>query len=234
MRTARHARWQRFPDGAWTKIEQRANALPRPDPRAALVLRAAEHVRLAKTVVKAEPARGRFMLMGREFDFGSPEGIDWRGDFAEGNNPLRRMTLAYLGSVFRTDDLAVVERMVDSLEAGNPFGTPGVLRDVWNPYAASHRLINLMAWMALRKRPDARLIQHVRLCAALILADAETDLGFNHLLKNYVALAMYGFALRPSTSRASSPSACCPTAAMPNARPCTTRSGQHVVVRRVE
>jgi hypothetical protein len=197
LRTARHMRWQRFPDAAWAKLAERAENLPRPDPRAAPMQRAAEHVRLLNAAVEADPARGRFVLMGESFDFGRPEDIDWRGDFREGDNPLRRMTLAYLGSIFRTDELKVVERMVESLEAGNPFGAPGTLRDVWNPYAASHRLINLMAWMALRKRPDARLIQHVRMCAALILADAESDLGYNHLLKNYVAIAVYGFALRP-------------------------------------
>lgn len=197
IRQARHARWQRFPQRSWAKIASRAESLPRPDPRAAPVLRAAEHVRLANSIIEADPARGRFVLLGEEFDFGRPENIDWRGDFREGDNPLRRMTLAYLGSVFRTTELSVVERLVDSLETGNPLGTPGVLRDVWSPYTASHRLVNLMAWMALRKRPDARLTAHVRLCAALILADAEADLGFNHLLKNYVALAMYGFALRP-------------------------------------
>ena len=71
------------------------------------------------------------------------------------------------------------------------------MRDVWNPYAASHRLINLLSWMALRRRPDAALNAHARLCAALVLADLERDLGFNHLLKNFVALAMYGIPLDP-------------------------------------
>ena len=196
-RGVRHFRWARSPDTAWQRIEARAAQLPRPDVRAAPLARAAEHVRLLNSTLQGDMAKGRFTLLGREFDFGSPEAIDWRGDFAEGDNPLRRMTLAYLGHIFRTEDIALVERMVLSLERGNPFGTPGVMRDVWNPYAASHRLINLLSWMALRRRPDATLNAHARLCAALVLGDLERDLGFNHLLKNFVALAMYGIPLDP-------------------------------------
>jgi hypothetical protein len=87
--------------------------------------------------------------------------------------------------------------MVASLEEANPFSARGVFRDVWNPYAASHRLINLLAWMALNKRPDPRLIYHARLCAAVVLSDLERDLGYNHLLKNIVALATFGLQVRP-------------------------------------
>jgi hypothetical protein len=187
----------RFPDSTRRKVEAHAAKLGRPDPRAASLVRVAAHVKLLNADLQADIARGRFVLLNREFDFGSPEDIDWRGDFAEGDNPLRRMTLGYLGHIFTTGDVTLVERMVGSLEAGNPFTTPGVFRDVWNPYAASHRLINLLAWMALHRRPDPGLINHARLCAAVVLSDLERDLGYNHLLKNIVALATYGLQVRP-------------------------------------
>jgi hypothetical protein len=196
-RRSRYAWMARFPDSTRRKIEAHAAKLGRPDPRAASLGRVATHVQLLNAGLRADIAKGRFTLLNREFDFGAPEDIDWRGDFAEGDNPLRRMTLAYLGHIFTTGDLTLVERMVASLEDGNPFSAPGVFRDVWNPYAASHRIINLMAWMALYKRPDARLINHARLCAAVVLSDLERDLGYNHLLKNIVALAVYGLQVRP-------------------------------------
>ena len=186
----------RFPDSTRRKIEAHAAKLGRPDPRAASLARVATHVQLLNAGLQADITKGRFTLLGREFDFGAPEEIDWRGDFAEGDNPLRRMTLAYLGHIFTTGDVTLVERMVDSLEEGNPFSARGVFRDVWNPYAASHRIINLLAWMALHKRPDPRLVAHARLCAAVVLSDLEHDLGYNHLLKNLAALGVYGLQLR--------------------------------------
>jgi hypothetical protein len=196
-RRGRHEWMARFPQSTWRKIVAHAEKLGRPDLRAASLARVATHVKLLNAGLEADIAKGRFNLLGREFEFGSPEGIDWRGDFAEGDNPLRRMTLSYLGHIFTTGDVSLVERMVASLEEGNPFSAPGVFRDTWNPYAASHRVINLMAWMALNKRPDPRLITHARLCAAVVLSDLERDLGYNHLLKNIVALAAFGLQVRP-------------------------------------
>lgn len=190
-----------------------AGALPPPDPTRAGLAAAAEPVAALQATVHGADAggiaAGRFHLLNREFDFGSPGNIDWRGDFFEGGNPLRRMTLSYMGYAVpllargRGLDAETVVAVLGSLEAGNRFSVPGVLGDVWSPYAASHRLINLLAGLALYRRTgnappaeaEAAILDHVRLCAALVLAGLESDLGYNHLMKNLTALAFYCAAL---------------------------------------
>jgi hypothetical protein len=116
------------------------------------------------------------------------------------------MTLGYLGFAVPllarggADNLALVADLVQSLEAGNPWHRPGVFRNIWNPYTASHRVINLLAGLALHAKaggdlqdPHAtKIVAHVRFCAAFIRRNLEFDLGYNHLLKNLVALAVYG------------------------------------------
>ena len=153
-------------------------------------------------------ARGKFTLLNRTFDFGAPDAVRWRGEFHEGNNPLRRMTLAYMGYAVpllargRAEDATTVAALVASLDAQDPWSTPGVLRDVWNAYTASHRLINLIAGLALYRATSATppaeaeraLLNHARLCAAFVRANLERDLQYNHLMKNYVALALYASA----------------------------------------
>ena len=148
---------------------------------------------------------GKFSLLNQDFDFGSVENISWRGEFHEGNNPLRRMNLAYMGYVVpllaegKEGDIDIVCQILDGLEKQNPWSAKGVFRDVWNAYTASHRLINLLSGLTLftlagGSAPDGaktRLLKHIRLCAAFIRANLERDLQYNHLLKNYVALTVF-------------------------------------------
>jgi uncharacterized heparinase superfamily protein len=206
IRRGRRALFGLFPDAGRRHLAERAGRLPLPDPALPLLARAAEPVAALHRgfVDRAAIAAGRFTLLGHTFDFGSPESIDWRGDFDEGSNPLRRMTLAYLGDAValmatgRAEDAALALRLLQSFEDANlPLAAP-LLRDVWHAYAASHRLINLLAGAALHLKAggtaaDAlrRMCEHARLCAALVLADRERDLGYNHLLKNDVALAVF-------------------------------------------
>ena len=88
-------------------------------------------------------------------DFGGIDRIAWRAEMGEGNNRLWRMTLSYLGwtvpLLARGDasDVAMIRRAIDSLMAQNQWDVPGVFRDVWHPYSASHRLINLLTGHAL-------------------------------------------------------------------------------------
>lgn len=204
--------WARLPGFARARIEAAAKRLPLPDPGAPPMAEIADAILLLQRTVHGESfgesAEGRFRLLGEDFDFGSIEDINWRGDFREGANPLRRMTLSYLG--FAVPLLATGQRkaldaaagFVRSLEAGNPWSAPGALGDVWNPYAASHRILNLLSGLALYRRaggtPDeaaeAEILAHVRFCAALIRASLERDIQFNHLLKNLVALSAYASA----------------------------------------
>jgi len=204
-RRARRRLVRVFPDVARRRIERRAAALPMPDLDAAPLRAIAETVAASLGETRDELEAGRFTLMNRAFDFGAPDRIDWRGDFEDGDNPLRRMTLSYLGAALPAlanggGALEATAAMLASLERDNPWHIPGVLRDVWNPYAASHRLVNLLAGLALHRTAggpagtdaETAILGHVRLCAAFVRANLERDLQFNHLMKNLVALAVYG------------------------------------------
>lgn len=210
-----------FPRVARACMERAAAKLPLPDPASPELAALAQPVLALQLAVHGGQgdhldgiARGRFVLLNQSFDFGDVAAIDWRGDFQEGNNPLRRMTLAYMGYAVpllargRADDLAVIHSLLLGLERQNPWSAPGVFRDVWNPYTASHRLINLLSGLALfratgatpDKAMEAHMLEHARFCAAFIRANLERDLQYNHLLKDYVALAVYGAGL-PSLPR---------------------------------
>ena len=156
---------------------------------------------------------GRFTLLGRTVDFGGLDAVAWRRDLGEGNNALWRMSLSYCGYVppllasGEERALQAAASLVRSLERQNSFAAPGVFRDVWNPYSASHRLINLLVglhWFerAADVRPDAAerlaaqavLLKHIGFCAAFVVRNLERDLQYNHLLKDYVALVVYSCA----------------------------------------
>ncbi len=202
----------KFPAATRVRIEKAAAALPLPTADSDELKEIAEAVLLLqKTVHGDDPAgvrNGQFSLLNQDFDFGDIKNISWRGEFHEGNNPLRRMNLAYMGYVVpllaqgREDDPEIVCRILDGLEEQNPWSAPGVFRDVWNAYTASHRLINLLSGLALFRKAganpaekfEARILEHVRLCAAFIHANLERDLQYNHLLKNYVALTVFSAA----------------------------------------
>ena len=203
---------QIFPGVTRWRIRRAADRLPQPDPDSAPLAAIARIVLALQTAVHGgDPvgvAEGRFTLLNRDFDFGAADAIDWRGEFHEGNNPLRRMNLAYMGYAVpllaqgRAPDLAAVLNILHSLEAQNPFAAKTVFRDVWNAYTASHRLINLLSGLALYRAAggtadaaaEQTILDHARFCAAFIKANLERDLQYNHLLKNYVALAVFASA----------------------------------------
>ncbi len=197
------------PEFSRRRIDRAARNLPLPDPSSDVAVAIAEIVLQLQLAVHGDsyegaPA-GRFTLLNRDYDFGSVEQVSWRGEFHEGNNPLRRMNLAYMGYAVpllargRAEDLGAICALVTSLDRQNAWSSPGVFRDVWNAYTASHRLINLLSALALYRKaggpPDAAaeevLLEHARFCAAFIRANLERDLQFNHLMKNYVALSAY-------------------------------------------
>lgn len=204
------------PGAARARILRAADNLPPPDPTRAQVLAAAAPVALLQGAVHGAGlasldgiAAGRFTLLNRDFDFGDAGNVAWRGDFHDGGNPLRRMTLSYMGYCVpllargREADARTVLALLRSFEAANGFAVPGVFGDVWNPYAASHRLINLLAGLALYRQggrappepAEAGILAHVRFCAAYVAANLERDLQYNHLMKNLTALAFYAAGL---------------------------------------
>lgn len=191
------------------RIDRAALKLPLADPSSDQAVAIAEIVLQLQTAVHGDSfegaPEGKFTLLNRDYDFGSVADVSWRGEFHEGNNPLRRMNLAYMGYAVpllargRAEDLDAIRALVESLDQQNAWSAPGVFRDVWNAYTASHRLINLLSALALyRKAGGPRdtaaenvLLEHARFCAAFIRANLERDLQFNHLMKNYVALSAY-------------------------------------------
>jgi hypothetical protein len=207
------ARMGMFPEATRKRIDRAAKALPMPSVASPALQSIAQTVLLLQHTVHGEEPSGvrvgQFQFLNQDFDFGDVDKISWRGEFHEGNNPLRRMNLAYMGYVVpllaegKEGDLDIVCRLLDGLETQNPWSAPGVFRDVWNAYTASHRMINLLSGLALFTRSGAtidetsatRIFEHVRLCAAFIRANLERDLQFNHLLKNYVALTVFAAAV---------------------------------------
>ena len=203
----------KMPNRAWRAVEHAARRLPPIDPNHGRLDALAGHVLRWQQGVHGTHlegiAKGRFTLLGRTVDFGNLDAVAWRRDLGEGNNALWRMTLAYCGYVpplLATGEvraLRVAASLVRSLERQNSFAAPGVFRDVWNPYSASHRLVNLLVGLhcferSACARPDAAaratLLKHIGLCAAFVARNLERDLQYNHLLKDYVALVVYSCA----------------------------------------
>ncbi|MGB0629701.1 MAG: heparinase II/III domain-containing protein [Alphaproteobacteria bacterium] len=191
------------------RIARAADSLPLPDISTSKAAAIGEIVLQLQTAVHGDTYRGaphgKFTLLNRDYDFGGIDGISWRGEFHEGNNPLRRMNLAYMGYAVPLlaggdpADLQAVRKILASLVAQNTWAEPGVFRDVWNAYTASHRMINLLSGLALYRKAggpvdadaEREILGHARFCAAFIRGNLERDLQFNHLMKNYVALSAY-------------------------------------------
>ena len=197
------------PGDARARVARRARALPLPDTARPEILAIAETVLGLQQAVHGDHldgiAAGRFHLLNREIDFGGLGGIEWRRDFGDGNNPLWRMTLGYMGYAVpmlasgAPEALGRVRMILAGLVAQNDWRRAGVFRDVWNPYTASHRLINLLSGLALFRAAgghepvaEAEILDHVRFCAVHIRGHLERELQYNHLSKNYAALAAFG------------------------------------------
>ncbi len=210
IRRARHAYWRHCPERARQRITAAAREMPLPDPTSAALQRIAPQVhRLQQTVhgEQKDMPDGSFRFLGRTVEFGAVDAIDWRRDLGEESSPLWRLTLAYLGWAVPLvagdpQALSSVAAAVRRLDIDHAWSAPGVFRDLWNPYTASHRLINILTAVALCRgagaRPsesEAALLEHARFCAAHVTADLEYDLHLNHLLKNYVALAIFAATL---------------------------------------
>jgi hypothetical protein len=212
-------RWavaHRFPGLFHALIDRTAQTLPLPNADSKALQDAALPVLELQNAVHgpyiADMPSGRFHFLGRTVDFGAIDQIEWRRDLGEKNNPLWRMNLSYMGWIVpllaqgHSRALELAHTVLCSLDDQNPWQTPGVFRDVWHPYSVSHRLINLLAGLALYRAaggasaPNAEeaIRQHARFCAAFLLHNMERDLQYNHLLKNFVALAVYRAALPAS------------------------------------
>lgn len=110
--------------------------------------------------------------------------------------------LAYIAPRIAAGDAECVEpvlRMLRAWASPAAWKAPGIFDYQWHPYAASHRLANcLLAFGATtsagRFIDDGEREEYTRLLAlqaAFIRYNPEAELQYNHLAKNYFALALY-------------------------------------------
>ncbi len=169
-----------------------------PDGRASTVVPSAGKGALERAAALRE---GRFELLSQpavRHDIG----FDWRG--SPGHDPLWLYTLHYggwaldLALAHRRDPaggyLRALVRLTGDWLAGNrPGSRPG-----WEPYPVARRLVYWSTadliligddgWLAARQA----VAESLRRQAALLGANLEHDLGNNHLLADYCALARMG------------------------------------------
>jgi hypothetical protein len=164
-------------------------------------------------------AEGRFTLLNRTIDFDGLNGVEWRRELGERNNRLWRMNLSYMGYLVALADrdgasaVSAIRSLLTSLTKQNPWNSRGVFRDVWHPYSVSHRVINLVTCMSVLARQGVEVDIHtssmiedeIRLGTAFLLSNLERDLQYNHLLKNYVCLAVVASALEARNNFAERP-----------------------------
>jgi uncharacterized heparinase superfamily protein len=138
-------------------------------------------------------ADGSFALhaVGRSIPV-DPNGVSWARMGLAASDQLPAMTLHYMEYLEAADDALFSALVLDWIGA-NPEARPGTWRDAWNAYALSLRVVVWMQQLAERRAqlaPDlvetiaASLTQQIR----HLMANLETDLGGNHLLKNAKAL----------------------------------------------
>lgn len=210
-RRLRHQVWSWQPRSARARIAARARHLPRPDPGRPALGRIADQVALLQTAIHPTSVddlrAGKLLPFGEALCFSSFSDIAWRADLGEGRSPLRRLTLAYFGwavpllATGRLDDLERVEAALTGLDS-LPWSRTSIFRDLWNPYTACHRAINLLAGLhlhglaggSLESPAAAQLLEHIRFCVAFVVTDPERDLQANHLFKNWAALAVFAAA----------------------------------------
>ena len=188
---------------AW--LDREAEKLSLPEPRMGAAARVLAHQSYLHGPYLEEMRAGRFTFLNRAVDFGPWPGLNWRVDLGEKNNPLWRMNLSYFGYLVpmlasgRPEALRDAAALLSDFETNCGPGAPGALRDAWTAFAASFRVIHLLAgWTLYRQTggpPDpaaeAVLARHVRRCAAYTFHLREAELGYNHMLKNLVALAVF-------------------------------------------
>lgn len=153
---------------------------------------------------------GHFHFLNRCVDFSENGGeVDWTVDLDEGTNPLWKLNLYYVGYLVpmlasgNVEDLNRAVALLAEMENANHWTLRNAFRECWNPYAVSHRITNVLCGISLYLKAGGELSaeqsrkisQHVRLCVRMLLDNLEYELQFNHLLKNFTALAVYAAAV---------------------------------------
>jgi hypothetical protein len=187
------------------RLAKRAAILPLPEPGMEAAGQVLAHQSYLHGPHLEEMRAGRFTFLNRTVDLGTWPGIDWRVDLGEANNPLWRMNLSYFGytvpmlATGQLEALRDVAALIADFDARCGLGAPGVLRDAWTSFATSFRIVHLLAGWTLYGKAggpadeaaERVIAEHVRRCAAYTYWMREEELGFNHLLKNLVGLAVF-------------------------------------------
>jgi hypothetical protein len=187
-------------------LERRASALPafRRDARA---------TELAGMVARCYEAEyrdtipgcydGRFDILGRRIDFGGLDKVDWRFRGDDGDRQIRRANfaqMAFVAPAALSDParaLGMAADLADSFLATANFSNSSDFSQLWHPYIASRRLLALASTLLLmpaemeHTKAFRTVDRFVRLNAAFVLNNLETELGFNHLERNLAALGLF-------------------------------------------
>jgi hypothetical protein len=148
-------------------------------------------------------ACGKFTLLNRTVDFGDPGSIDWHCNLNEGDHQSWRLALSFMGylcPLLRTGSkrrLDAAAAILDSFERSASFGDPDAFRSFWMPYAASERILAVLAgWLCAEggemPEPLAQQIRRrLRRDCAFLLDNIEHELANNHVERNVAALSYY-------------------------------------------
>ena len=202
-----------FPNFWWGRFEYLCESVPLANPCRPRFKSIADQVLVHQMAVHGnrlqEMTEGKFTFLGVTLDFGGIHNFDWKRRLNTEDSLLWRLNLGYMGYAVpwlasgKPIDLERTSALVRGLSEKNTWLMPGVFKDIWNPYTVSHRIVNLLTGLNLFGRAggdmsagDVRaILSHCRFAVAYLLANLERDLQFNHLMKNYMALAVYGAAL---------------------------------------
>lgn len=147
-----------------------------------------------KNLVEADGSGYNALLLNTPRSLRTP--IDWHPPELERGTRLAKLNLHYMEYLEGVSDDVFADVVTDWMSANPPY-RPGYWLDNWNSYALSIRCV---VWMqelarrgervplATRARMEASLAQQLR----FLVANLETDIGGNHILKNIKALLWAG------------------------------------------
>lgn len=136
-------------------------------------------------------ARGQFRFIGATLDLGWP--VNWAAPTA---SQLWRYHLHYFDVLpFVAAQSHTATSLVEQWISANPVHGNGATRDAWHPYVVALRMVNWM--LAFSAMSEATMLsdavrQSMITHALFLERNCETDVGGNHLLKNFKALAIAG------------------------------------------
>lgn len=117
----------------------------------------------------------------------------------EGSNSLKKMSVTYFGYIHgayphhRESLNLFLKNVLLTIRMSPEVIRAGALKHVWHPYTASHRVINLCAYLSyadLDRDLETLIIDNIKDSLSVIHLFKEYELHYNHYSKNLLALAI--------------------------------------------